>query len=69
MKKGKKKGFGGGGRREEKRKLAGEGDSSNWVKERKMGSSWDDSLKKKNMESRIEEQEENERSWERGVEK
>ena len=57
MKKGKKKGFGGGGRREEKRKLAGEGDSSSWVKERKTGSSWEDSLKKKNLESRIEEQE------------
>ena len=35
------------GRKEEKRKLAGEGDSLSWVKERKTGSSWEDSLKKK----------------------
>ena len=32
---------------EEKRKLAGEGDSLSWVKERKTGSSWEDSLKRK----------------------
>ena len=60
---------GGRGGKKKKRKLAGEGDSLSWVKERKTGSSWEDSLKKKNLESRIEEQEESERSWERGVEK
>ena len=32
---------------EEKRKVAGKGDSLNWVKERKTSSSWEDSLKKK----------------------